>query len=324
MPAPLGYLRLVIWAWPVSRSRLLKGSSRTNHDSFIVRPLICSGASADFSGARAVVSLRMGLGLLLLGALPASLRAQTDYYNTDAGRPARIEDAYATERYAFELKLAPVLLERAGAGLYHWGIEPEIAYGLLPRTHLEVGLPLVLIDDAGGSNEAGVAGLELSLLHNLNAETQTLPALGLRGDVLLPVGRFAPDRAYASLTALLTRTWRFARLHLNGRYTAGASPSQTGGGADAEVDRWLAGLALDRAFPLSALLLIAEVYARQPIDPAATILWHTGAGVRFQMSPRLALDAGMGRRLTGNPAWYVTFGTAYAFGLRGLIRGVSR
>ena len=259
----------------------------------------------------------------LLGALPVGLAAQTDYYNTDAGRPVRVEDAYATERYAFELKLAPVRLERAGAGLYNWGIEPEIAYGLLPRTHLELGLPLVIIDAGGAASERGIAGFEISLLHNLNAETQTLPALGLRGDVLLPVGRFAPERTYASVTGLVTRTWRFARVHLNGRYTVGASPSPTGSGAS-EVDRWLAGVALDRAFPLRALLLIADVYALQPIDAAAAIEWHTGAGVRYQLGPQLALDAGIGRRLTGNPSWYVTFGTAYAFGLRGLIRGVSR
>lgn len=42
----------------------------------------------------------------LLGS--SRLAAQTDYYNTDAGRPVQVEDAYATERYAFEMKLAPV------------------------------------------------------------------------------------------------------------------------------------------------------------------------------------------------------------------------
>lgn len=282
-------------------------------------------------GTRLSALTNAGL-LFLLGAPPVALAAQTDYYNTDAGRPVRVEDAYATERYAFELKLAPVRLERAGTGLYNWGIEPEIAYGVLPRTHVELGLPLVIVDAGGTASKTGIAGLEISLLHNLNAETQTLPALGLRGDVLLPVGRFAPERTYASVTGLVTRTWRFARVHLNGRYTVGASPNQAGGapgappgeGGAGEVDRWLAGLALDRAFPLSALLLIADVYARQPIDAAAALEWHTGAGVRYQLSPRLALDAGLGRRLTGNPSWYVTFGTAYAFGLRGLIRGVSR
>jgi hypothetical protein len=91
----------------------------------------------------------------------------------------------------------------------------------------------------------------------------------------------------------------------------------------AETDRWLAGLALDRAFPLSAMLLIADVYARQPINEQADVEWHTGAGIRYQLSPRLALDAGIGRRLTGDSSWYVTFGSAYAFGLRGLMSGLG-
>jgi hypothetical protein len=270
-----------------------------------------------------------GLFLLLAGFSPA--RAQTDYYNTDAGRPVRIEDAYATERYAFELKLAPVRLERARGGLYNWGIEPEIAYGLLPRTHLELGLPIAILDGAGTTREAGIAGLEVSVLHNLNTETRALPALGLRGDVLFPVGRFAPEHTYGSLTALLTRTWKFARVHLNGRYTAGRSPDEPTGGpaasplqhGSAETDRWLAGLAVDRAFPLSAALVIADVYARQPIDEDADVEWHAGAGLRYQLSPRFALDAGIGRRLTGEPSWFLTFGTAYAFGLRALIGGLA-
>src|SRR5688500_4458202 len=73
--------------------------------------------------------------LVVVAAIGASrpASAQTDYYNTDAGRPIRIEDAYATERYAFELQLAPLRLERSRGGVYNWGVEPEIAYGILPR-----------------------------------------------------------------------------------------------------------------------------------------------------------------------------------------------
>jgi len=247
--------------------------------------------------------------------LAGDLRAQTDYYNTDAGRPVRIEDAYATERHAFELKVASLRLERERAGVYRWEVEPEIAYGILPRTHVEVGLPLVAFDAGGPSDDEGIAGLEISLLQNLNVETELLPALGIRGDVLLPVGGLAPDDTYATLTGLLTRTFRFARFHLNGSYTVGPR----GAGATA-VDRWLAGMAVDRAFPLDAFLLTAELYARRPLD-STEVEWHTGAGVRYQLDVRMALDAGLGRRLTGTPAWYVTLGTAYAFGLRGLIGG---
>jgi hypothetical protein len=264
----------------------------------------------------------------LLALQPAAAGAQTDYYNTDAGRPVRIEDAYATERHAFELKLAPVRVERGRGGLYAWGFEPEIAYGVLPRTHIELGLPLAILDGDGTSSRAGVAGVEFSVLHNLNTETQSLPAFGLRGDVLLPIGRFGPERTYVSLSGLVTRTWWFARLHVNGRYTVGSSsdPSAgenalSSGHGSAETERWLAGFALDRAFPLDAMLLIADLFARKPIDANADVEWHAGAGIRYQLSPRLAVDAGIGRQLTGDPVWSLTFGTAYAFGLRALIRG---
>jgi hypothetical protein len=68
--------------------------------------------------------------------------AQKDYYNLDKNRPVRIEDAYATERYALEVKVAPLRLERERGGVYHWGFDPEIAYGILPRTSIEVGIPV--------------------------------------------------------------------------------------------------------------------------------------------------------------------------------------
>ena len=63
--------------------------------------------------------------IVLAAASP--LHGQTDYYNTDAGRPILIEDAYPVERYAFELQLAPVRLERERGGLCNWGFEPELA-----------------------------------------------------------------------------------------------------------------------------------------------------------------------------------------------------
>jgi hypothetical protein len=40
------------------------------------------------------------------------------------------------------MKLAPVRVERLKGGVYNWAVEPELAYGILPRTHIEVELPL--------------------------------------------------------------------------------------------------------------------------------------------------------------------------------------
>ena len=268
-----------------------------------------------------------------VGAPASRAAAQTDYYNTDRGRPVQVEDAYATERHAFELGIAPVRVEWAGEGNASWEIEPEIVYGLLPRTHVEIGVPVAFATTDAGARRNGVAGLELSLMHNLNAETRTVPALGLRADLLAPVGPLAPERTYATFTGMLTRTFRPLRIHVNAQVTAGAAPrlpapvaslTSAESTADAEgLSRWLAGVAVDKTFPLRSVLLTAELLARQPLVRAEkdTEL-VAGAGLRLQASPTLALDLGLGRRLdTSRGPWYATFGTAYAFGLRALMSG---
>jgi len=162
------------------------------------------------------------------------LLAQTDYYNTDAGRPLRIEDAYPVERRAFEIQAAPVRLERSRGGLYTWAIEPEIAYGVLPRTQIEAGFPLVFIDAGDGHSTAGLAGVHLSILHNLNAET-ALPALAVGASLALPAGPLAADEAYVSVKAMMTRTFSWARFHINGQYTAGEDLPAEGTGPLAPV-----------------------------------------------------------------------------------------
>jgi hypothetical protein len=208
-------------------------------------------------------------------------------------------------------------LERARGGVYHWGIEPELAFGILPRTQIEVGFPLAFIDAGGGERTTGLAGIDVSALHNLNTET-TIPALGIAAGVILPVGGLAPDEAYASVKGIATRTFSWARFHANAEYTFGSRP---GAAADesagvAELSRWLAGLAVDRTFPLRSMLVTAEVFAREPLVEGEDVEWNTGVGLRYQFRPRWALDAGVGGRLTGDErGWYVTVGGAYAFGL---------
>jgi hypothetical protein len=274
---------------------------------------------------------RLAGSVLVMLGVAAPLAGQKDYYNLDKNRPVRIEDAYATERYAMEVKVAPLRLERERGGTYRWGFDPEIAYGILPRTSVEVGFPFAIID--GGEEvgrRSGLAGIEFSAFHNLNIETRTLPAMGVRGDVVFPVGSLSGDRVYPSLTGIATRSYRWARFHLNAQYTFGSAPeAPVAGGPDHaaetaphEATRWLAGIAVDRVFPLDAYLLIADVYAEQPLHANDPIEWNAGAGIRYQVNPFLAVDAGVGRRLTGDPAWYITLGSAYHLGVRALIPGI--
>lgn len=254
---------------------------------------------------------------LALGAATRPAGAQTDYYNTDAGRPVRIEDAYPVERYAFELQLAPVRLERESGGAYHWEVAPELAYGILPSTQLEIGFPLSFVDD-DGVEEKGLAGIEIAALHNLNVETRTLPALAIAADVLLPVGGLAPDQAYASVKGIATRNLSFARVHVNGQYTFGEDADE--GENVGEASRWMAGVAIDRTFPLRSILLTADVFAEQGLQDGAELAWTGEAGFRYQSSPQFNIDFGMGRRFTGEDrSWFVTFGAAHAFAVRSLL-----
>lgn len=252
----------------------------------------------------------------LLPLLAARASAQTDYYNTDAGRPIQVQDAYAIERRAVEFQVAPLRLERARGGLYAWALEPEVAVGVLPRTQIEVGLPLALLDAGAAGHTSGLAGVNLSVLHNLNAET-SIPALAVAADVLLPAGGLAPRRAYASLEGIATRTLPWARFHLDGRYTFGERlTSDVAVAGTPELSRWMAGVAVDHTFPLRSLLVTGEVVARQPMLDGSDVAWSSGAGLRYQLSPRVAGDAGGGYRLTGDDqGWYVTFGAAVAVGL---------
>jgi hypothetical protein len=259
--------------------------------------------------------------LIVLGKA-GELRAQVDYFNLDAGRPVAIEDALPIERYAFELQLAPFRAEGEPDGTKTWSVAPELAYGILPRTDLSFHVPLVLNRGGGpGGDVSGLGGLEIEVFHNLNVETGTLPALALRAGVALPVGGLAGESTRGTLRAIATRSFtgprRAMRLHLNAEATVGEEARE---GDVADATRWRAGLAVDRTFVFQSFLIVGNVYADRPLVEGADTRWVAGAGLRYQVSPRFAVDAGVERRLGDEgPDWAFTFGTANAFAIRSLI-----
>lgn len=189
--------------------------------------------------------------------------------------------------------------------------------GLLPRTQLEIGFPLAHVEGVAGRRTTALAGIEASVLYNLNRETK-LPALAVVVDVIVPAGTMAPDKAYPSFKAIATKTFPWARFHMNGQVTVGDAPvAATGSTAPtAELSRWMVGMAVDRALPLRSLLLTAEVVTSQPIRAAEATAWDVAGGARYQLSPRLAVDGGGGYRLSGGDAgWFFTAGAAVSLGL---------
>lgn len=247
---------------------------------------------------------------------PAAAAGQHDYYNTDTGRPLQTRDAIAVEYRGFELLPASVRMERTSGGVYSWNAEPELAYGLFPRTQVGIGVPLMMLETAGGGGARfGVGGVHLSALYQLNVESPTLPAFAVAAAALLPAGEFAPNDAYATLTGIATRTFPWGRLHLNGAHTLGPDP-EAGSGWHADISRWSAGISADRAFALRAFLTGVELVADQPLHDAASVRWTIGTGVRYQLDVYWVLDAGLAHRFSGDPgSWQFTLGAARTFGI---------
>jgi hypothetical protein len=262
-----------------------------------------------------VFVLRVATLMLVGHATASAALAQTDYFNTDAGRPIRTEDAYAIERRAFELQIAPLRLERERGGGYRWGVEPEIAVGLFPRTQVEIGFPMVHAEGPRGTRTTALAGLEMSALYNLNTETR-IPALAIVADLLVPAGPLGPSSTIPSIKGIATKTFAWARFHVNGQISLNDNEDNTGASSgNSELSRWTAGLAIDKTLPLKAMLFTAEVVTSEPMTDGLARRWDVAGGSRIQLSPRLAFDVGGGYRLRGDEqGWYVTTGAALAIG----------
>ena len=250
-----------------------------------------------------MVGRRLRLSLLALaGAWGGPVAAQTDYFNLDAGRPLRVEDALVIERHAFEWQVAPLRFSRGRGGAGAFGVEPELAWGLFPRTQVEVGVPLFRPRDGA----LGAAGVELTALHALNAESTSWPGLALKAGVHTPAGPHGPSTTRTELGAIATRTMSQGRVHANVTW----HPS---GGTD--DGRWSAGLAADHAFVLRSMLVGAEVVVDDAGVTGADPRWSVATGMRYQVGPRSAVDVGVGRTLGTGGEWSVTMGSAVSFGL---------
>lgn len=259
-------------------------------------------------------AVRLGAigSLALLVAFPAL--AQTDYYHLDKNRPTRVEDAFSTKQYAWELKISPLTLSGLPDGTTAISPELELKYGLLPGLDIEAGASVPLAPLTGDIS-AGNVELDVSALLNLTVETRLLPALGIRGTMhAVPA---VDDPISFEIKGIATRTlFTYVRLHLNGAVGLG----------EGRHEDWWAGAALDYVLPFDALLFVVSGYAAQMSRdhfgaPADDLRWHTDLGLRYQMTPTMALDAGVGRSWTGpgGDEWRLTLGFTHEFGVRALV-----
>ena len=255
---------------------------------------------------------------LALGGLAAPVAvAQIDYRNLDDDRPVRVEDAYPTERYAFELLIPYSLEHERGGGTIHASLL-ELEYGAFRNAHVGIKTPVAVRRDAGTTTSA-LAGLRVFGLYNFNTESRVFPAFALRADATFPVGGLGGSETNVAVKAIATRSFGANRIHLNAAYRLGPEGRRA---AVEAADRWWYGVALDRTVFRQSILVVGEAYAAD-IARGAPVEVSASLGLRWQWRPTTVLDFGVARRLRNGPGpdYAVTIGLSNAFALAGLMPG---
>ncbi|MGH9805405.1 MAG: hypothetical protein ACRD4D_09565 [Candidatus Acidiferrales bacterium] len=244
-------------------------------------------------------------------------RAQADYRNLDPGRPIAIEDAQPVEFRAFEVQFGVPRFVRERRGDWELGFEPEFKVGLARDWQFGLSSEFV-VARAKDNTVSTFRDTQLHLLYNFNQESRQWPAFALRPELTIRSGALGSRHEHGSLKAIVSKTFHRNRVHFNGSYTVG--PTEEAGRGGELVNRFLYGAAYERTFPLHFVVLLADVYARKPIDNRPTEVVFE-AGARVQVNPQWVVDAGVSSgvlRDSAGPDIGFTFGVSYSFSFRSL------
>ena len=255
--------------------------------------------------------------LVVVLAAPLVARAQADYRNLDPGRPIAVEDAQPVEYRALELQFGVPRFSRESRGHWLFGFEPEFKWGITPDTHIGVSSEFVVahFDD---NTVATFRDTQFHLHYNFNQESRAWPAIALRPELTIRSGALGSQHEHDALKLMLSKTLHHNRVHFNGSYTVG--PTEAPGRGGELVNRFFYGAAYERTLPLKFMVLLADVYARKPIDGEKTQV-VIEAGTRVQLTPTWVLDAGVNTgqlRPSAGPDIGFTVGLSYVFSFRGL------
>jgi outer membrane putative beta-barrel porin/alpha-amylase len=234
-----------------------------------------------------------------------------DHTNLDEGRPLRLEDAYAIADGEIAIEIGGgFTLPRRGS---NQGVLPaEILYGAYPNLQLSVGTTLATdprdIDDRPKSGD-----LQVSALYNFSQETISLPAFALKVGVDTPTGVGA--RGYGvEVKGIITKSIERLSLHLNAGYEFLIATST--GDREGRYQ-----FALGASYPIGApqftrATLVGDVFAEQSTRRGESTFVGTEVGLRYQLTPRIVWDVGIGTEFAG-PAHrsnlFMTTGFSFGF-----------
>jgi len=231
---------------------------------------------------------------VLLVVMTAGPVHAVDHSNLDEGRPLRLDDAYSIADGELALEVGGgFALPRRGSNR---GVFPgEVLYGAYPNLQLAVGTTFSTdphdIDDRRKSGDLHFTGL-----YNFNQETIGLPAFALKLGLDTPTG--IDGHGYAvEFKGIVTKSIERLSLHLNAGYEFFTGTSR------AERDGRYK-LALGASYPVGAprftrLTLVGDLFAEQSPRHGEPTSLGIEVGVRYQLTPRMVWDVGMGTEFAG-------------------------
>jgi hypothetical protein len=234
-----------------------------------------------------------------------------DHTNLDESRPLRLEDAYA-------LAEGEIALE-AGGGFTlqrrtsNRGVFPaEVLYGAYPN--LQVGVGTTLSTDPRDIDDRPKSGdLHVGALYNFNQETISLPALALKVGVDTPTGVGAQGYG-VELKGIITKSIERLSVHLNAGYEFLVATPR--GYRDGRYK-----FALGASYPVGApqftrATLVGDVFAEQSMRRREPTFVGAEVGVRYQLTPRVVWDVGIGTEFAGpthRSDLFMTTGFSFGF-----------
>lgn len=237
--------------------------------------------------------MRLLISLLLL-AITGGPAFAIDHGNLDEGRPLRLDDAYTIADGELAIELGGgFILPRRGSNR---GLFPvELLYSAFPNLQLAIGTTFSThpyeIEERPRSGD-----LHVSALYNFNQETIALPALALKLGLDTPTG--IDGRGYAvDIKGIVTKSIGRLSLHLNAGYEF-----LTGSRRDERAGRYR--LALGASYPIGAprftrLTFVGDVFAEQSSRRGEDTSVGVEGGIRYQLTPRMVWDVGVGTEFTG-------------------------
>lgn len=241
-------------------------------------------------GTRAAGAALLGAAGLVFGAAPAA-RA-VDHDNIDASRPLTFDDAetIAFRERAFEYGIAPTWpYRRRSLGL---GLSAEVLYGYALNSHVSLDFnPSLGARSGSGDRGFDLGDVGVGIQRNLNRETLSRPAFGLRADAYLPTGRDSRGVGFR-FRGIMSRTFnQYSRFHVNLDANVQTSPEE---GERSFAPALTLGYSRPLGYPRRFdRTVVAELGARASDEENRGAVFYTGVGLRQQVTVVSVVDVGI-------------------------------